>query len=29
MSKIDLTEEELAKLWGAVNDGAEPPPELA
>ncbi|MCG2740780.1 MAG: site-specific DNA-methyltransferase [Syntrophaceae bacterium] len=29
MSKIDLTEEELTKLWEAVNDGAEPPPELA
>lgn len=25
----NLTEEELTKLWEAVNDGAEPPPELA
>ncbi|MEI7636568.1 MAG: site-specific DNA-methyltransferase [Syntrophus sp. (in: bacteria)] len=29
MSKINLTDEDLAKLWEAVNDGAEPPPELA
>ena len=29
MSIINLTEEELTKLWEAVNDGAEPPPELA
>ena len=29
MPSINLTEEELTKLWEAVNDGAEPPPELA
>lgn len=29
MSKITLTEEELTKLMGAVNAGAEPSPELA
>jgi len=29
MSKITLTEEELTKLLGAVNAGAEPSPELA
>jgi len=29
MPIINLTEEELTKLWEAVNDGAEPPPELA
>ena len=29
MPIINLTEEELTKLWDAVNDGAEPPPELA
>jgi len=29
MPIINLTEEELTKLWEAVNDGAEPPPALA
>jgi hypothetical protein len=29
MPLINLTEEELTKLWEAVNDGAEQPPELA
>jgi DNA modification methylase len=29
MSKINMTEEELTKLWEAVNDSAEPQPELA
>lgn len=29
MPIINLTEEESTKLWEAVNDGAEPPPELA
>jgi len=26
MPIINLTEEELTKLWEAVNDGTEPPP---
>jgi adenine-specific DNA-methyltransferase len=29
MAKMDLTEEDLARLLEAVNSGAEPPPELA
>jgi len=29
MSRINLTEDELIKIWDAVNDGTEPPPELA
>ena len=29
MPIINLTEEELTKLWEAVNNGTEPPPELA
>ena len=29
MPIINLTEDELTKLWEAVNNGAEPPPELA
>ena len=29
MSRINLSDEELAKLLEAVNDEVEPPPELA
>jgi hypothetical protein len=29
MSGINLTEEELIKLLGALNNGVEPTPELA